>query len=105
MSTATRYSGSKLLDEDGQTIGTIRDVVYEDIDDPAWLVVKPGWLRAEHFVPTAGAYRTESDNIVVPYSAHQVRSAPKAAHDHVLVPGDRERLVEHYGLDAIPSDN
>lgn len=98
MSTEARFAGSKLLDEHGSRIGTISDVVFEEFDDPAWLVVKPGLFRAEHFVPTEGAYRTENGNVVVPYSAEQVRSAPKAKRDHVLAGSDRVRAVEHYGL-------
>jgi len=100
--TATRFSGVDVLDEQGQHVGTVKDVVYDDpneIEEPTWLVVKAGKLRGQHYVPVAGSYRTEDERIVSPYPAELIRSAPKAGSEHVLDHELRQRLAEHYELD------
>lgn len=101
MSKVTEFRGSKLVDEHGNAIGAVRDVIYETMDNtPSWLVVKPGRLRAEHYVPAQGAYRTVDDQIVVPFTAEQVKAAPKVKGDHVLNNEVLSVLNEHYDLDT-----
>lgn len=100
--TATRFSGMEMLDETGQKVGTVKDVIYDDPTqiEPTWLVVKPGMLRGQHYVPAAGAYRTTDERLISPYPAEQVHTAPKAGSEHVISPELRQRLAEHYDLDA-----
>jgi len=97
---ATHFSGVDLLDETGHRLGTVEDVVYDDPEvlEPTWLVVKPGMLRGHHYVPVAGSYRTTDAKLVSPYSADQIKSAPKAGSEHVLDADTRTRLIEHYEL-------
>ncbi len=41
------YVGSTVLDRQGEPIGTVKDVVFEEAAvTPTWLVVKPGLFRA-----------------------------------------------------------
>lgn len=97
--TDSNFTGSEVLDEQGQSIGRVRDVVYEgSTSTPTWMVVKPGRLRAEHYVPVRGSYRTVSDKVVIPFDRHQVKSAPKANGDHVLTNEERAILAQHYHL-------
>jgi hypothetical protein len=94
------FVGSTLLDEQGETIGVVKDVVYEEANtEPTWLVVKAGMLRGEHYVPAMHAYRTANDDVVVPYDKRTVSKAPKAhGDDHVVSHENREALIAHYGL-------
>ena len=79
------YMGLTVQDEHGATIGTISDVLYDEAtQQPQWLVVNPGTLRADHFVPTDGAYTTEEGNLVVAFTQQMVKEAPKATGDHVI---------------------
>lgn len=99
MSNPNSLTGSQVIDLNGQAIGKIKDVVFDGAaDTPTWLVVKPGLLRAEHYVPVRGAYRTEGDNVVVPFDRHTVTSAPKAGSDHVVTNEQRALLAQHYHL-------
>ncbi|MGI9616677.1 MAG: PRC-barrel domain-containing protein [Acidimicrobiales bacterium] len=101
MSKTTEFHGAKLFDEHGKAIGDVSDVIYETASDtPTWLVVNPGLLRAEHYVPAQGAYRTTDDAVVVPFPAEQVKAAPKAKRDHVLDNKIRSTLTRHYHLDS-----
>ena len=103
MSDTLTYTGAKMIDEHGRSIGSVRDVVYDGIAaTPTWFVVKPGVLRAEHFVPAKGAYRTADGDVVVPYPADLVKAAPKASGGHVMSDADRALLTQYYGLGDPP---
>jgi hypothetical protein len=97
------YTEHRVLDEQGNHIGKVVDVVYDEphssdtgSNEPSWLVVDPGVLRAAHYVPVAGSYRTAKGDIVVPWDQHWVHDAPKAKGDHVLTPDDLDQLRAHY---------
>jgi len=94
----TTFAGHEVVDENGETIGKITDVVYDPISmgEPLWLVVDPGLLRAEHYVPAPGAYTTDDGKVVVPYDKGWVRSAPKANGDHVITDDLQMELERHY---------
>ena len=94
---APAYSGRPVIDEHGTRLGSITDVVYDSRgDDPEYLVVDPGLLRAAHYVPVQGAYETIEGSIVVPWDKHWVKLAPKASGDHLLTSVDRRLLQVHY---------
>ena len=91
------YMGLAVQDEHGATIGAISDVVYDETtQQPQWLVVNPGTLRADHFVPVEGAYTTEEGNLVVAYTKQMVKEAPKATGDHVITHDVEAELREYY---------
>jgi hypothetical protein len=91
------YMGLTAQDEHGATIGSVTDVVYDDLtEQPQWLVVNPGTLRADHFVPVQGAYTTADGNLVVAVTKQLVKEAPKATEDHVITREVEEELREYY---------
>lgn len=97
------YTGHDVVDEHGDGIGRVVDVIYTDpttSDDgsmvPNWLVVDPGPLRAAHYVPISGSYVTESGQVVVPWDKRWVKSAPKANGDHLLTNDQIAELEQHY---------
>jgi PRC-barrel domain protein len=91
------YMGLTAQDEHGETIGSISDVLYdESTQQPEWLVVNPGTLRAEHFVPTEGSYTTDEGNVVVAFTKQMVKEAPKATGDHVITHDVEQELREYY---------
>lgn len=97
------YTGNQVLDEHGDGVGRVVDVIYTDPDStddgsmtPNWLVVDPGPLRAAHYVPVSGSYVTASGAVVVPWDKRWIRSAPKATGDHVLSHDQVVDLEHHY---------
>jgi hypothetical protein len=55
-------------------------------------------VRSETFVPVAGAYLTETGELVIPDAEEQVEQAPKAPRDHVLDSMTQGVLDEQYAL-------
>lgn len=103
--TRPTYTGHHVLDEHGDDIGRVVDVIYTDPDvtddgsmTPNWLVVDPGPLRAAHYVPIEGSYITDSGAVVVPWDKRWVKSAPKASGDHLLSHDIVVELEQHYAL-------
>jgi hypothetical protein len=93
----TSYLGLAVQDENGQPIGAVSDVLYDDTtQQPEWLVVKPGKLRAEHFVPADGAYTTADGTVVVAVSKQMVQTAPKTRGDHIITHDVEDELRQHY---------
>lgn len=101
------YTGHDVIDEHGDRIGSITDVLYDDpttdmvgdpldAPQPRWLVVDPGLMRAAHYVPVANSYRSVDGAIVVPWDKEWIKSAPKAHGDHLLSTLDLQDLELHY---------
>ena len=93
----------EVVDEHLLHVGKVTDVIYDDPTtqstvDPTWLVVDPGVMRAPHYVPVAGSYRTEDGAIVVPWNKDWIKSATKATGDHVLTAEERDELTQHYTM-------
>ena len=88
-----------VVSTDGDKLGSIGQV-YADDDNgqPTWVTVKTGLFgTSESFVPLEGA-RVEGSDVVVPYTKHQVKDAPRVDTDGHLEPTEEERLYAHYGL-------
>jgi sporulation protein YlmC with PRC-barrel domain len=95
-----QFTGSTVVDNRGNVIGRVSDALFDGVADrPTWLVIKPGFMRSEHYVPTRDAYRTDDDHVVVPYSRDLVTSSPKANRDHVITPEERALQAQYFELD------
>lgn len=103
------YVGHKVVDEHDHEIGTVVDVAYDDAttgaggvsESPSWLVVDPGMLRAAHWVPVAGTYRSASGSVVVPWDRELVKHSPKATDDHRMTPALERELAQHYEISTL----
>jgi hypothetical protein len=98
MSLHRNYVDHRVISEHHETIGTVTDVLYhDDTSEPKWLIVKPGLLQAERYVPLEGSYEAEDGRIVVPFDKRWVKAAPKAG-DHVLTADVEADVAYHYDV-------
>lgn len=95
-----QYSGAPVIDRHGTEVGTITDVLYDEIsEEPAWGVVSPGGLHAKHYIPLSPpVYLDTGGAVVVPYDKVDVLNAPKVHRSHVVTPVLRRELEHHYSL-------
>ena len=97
----TTYSGQDVIDEEGNKLGTVTDVVSDSSTlEPQWLVVDVGPLKGDRYVPVPGSYRSTKGHIVVPYTRDMVKHAPKAHRDHVPTVESERELREFYGINS-----
>jgi sporulation protein YlmC with PRC-barrel domain len=94
------WRGKKMVDPDGDTIGTIEDVFLDrQTGEPAWVAVKTGLFGLKHtVVPIQGAQLTDDDNVRIPLQKETVKDAPRIDPDGQLSPEDERKLWEHYGM-------
>ena len=93
--------GATAYDRDGDKIGKIGHVYYDDsTDQPKWITVNTGFLgTSENFVPLAGAEASGDGNVTVGYEKATIKDAPHIAEEGHLSPEDEERLYRHYNLE------
>jgi uncharacterized protein (TIGR02271 family) len=96
---AQTWKGRKLVDRDGDKIGSIEDIYLDrSSGDPEWVAVKTGLFGSNlSFVPIAEASSQGDDEIRVPYEKDLVKDAPNVEADGELSPEEEQRLYQHYG--------
>lgn len=96
-----RLHRATVLDETGDTVGSVGQVYLDDqSDSPTWTTVKTGLFGTrETFVPLQGA-SMEGDDIRVPYSKDFIKDAPNVDADGHITPAEEEELYRYYRLQA-----
>jgi hypothetical protein len=95
-SASPHVAGLTAIDNEGEKVGTITDVLFDRNGEPRWGVVDPGMLRRAHYVPLDGAYETEDGKVVLPVGRDSVKSAPAAGREHVITTDLEAALNAHY---------
>ena len=93
------WQGRAVVGEDGDKIGTIKDIyVDHQTGKPEWASVAGGLFGMKsHFVPLANASPMGED-VRVPVTKDQVTDAPGVDPDGELSEREEQRLFEHYGV-------
>jgi PRC-barrel domain len=94
------WRGRKMIDPDGDTIGTIEDIFLDrQTGEPAWAAVKTGLFGLKHtVVPIRDAQPTDDGKVRVPLQKETVKDAPRIDPDGGLDADEERRLWEYYGL-------
>ena len=94
-------TGSTAYDRDGDKIGKVGAVYYDDrTNEPTWVTVHTGLFGTnETFVPVQGADLSAGDRVTLAYDKATVKDAPNISEDGHLSPEDEQRLYTHYGVD------
>jgi len=92
--------GATAYDNDGDKIGKIGTVYYDDnTDRPKWITVHTGLFGTnESFIPLEGA-SVSGDRVDVAYDKARVKDAPNVSSEKHLSPEEEQQLYRHYGLD------
>jgi len=96
--TALDWRGRKVVDRDGDKIGTFDELYLDESDRPAWAAVTTGLFgMRQTFVPLSEA-RADGDVLQVPFGKEMVKDAPNVDPDTQLDPEEEALLYRHYGL-------
>jgi uncharacterized protein (TIGR02271 family) len=99
---------ASVVGSDGERIGRVGQVLVDTVTgQPEWVSVRTGLFgSAETLVPISEA-TVQSDELTVPFTKDQIKSAPRITADQELSQDDEAQLYSHYGLpygtDASPS--
>jgi uncharacterized protein (TIGR02271 family) len=91
--------GRTLVDNDGDKIGKIGELYYDERGgQPEWALVTTGLFGTKKtFVPIASATPSGED-LRVPVTKDQVKDAPRVDADQELSEQEEQMLFEHYGV-------
>ena len=101
----TAGSARDTYDADGDKIGEITDIYYDDeTGRPEWVAVKTGLFGTKHsFVPIHGSsvYRADEEggDLQVAFGKEMVKDAPRIDDDEHLDPDQERELWSYYGYD------
>lgn len=104
--THTDWIGRTVLDHNGDKVGDITDIYYDDrTGRPEWKTVATGWFGTkEQFVPISGS-AAHGDDIRVNYDTDLIKHAPSTDDsDAHLSEAEERRLYSHYGFNAEGTD-
>jgi hypothetical protein len=94
------WRGRKMVDADGDKIGTIEDVFLDrQTGEPAWAAVKTGLFGHKHtLVPIRDAEPTGDNEVRINLQKEKVKEAPRIDPGGELTPEEERTLWEYYGL-------
>jgi sporulation protein YlmC with PRC-barrel domain len=94
------WHGRKMVDADGDKIGTIEDVFLDrQTGEPAWAAVKTGLFGHKHtLVPIRDAEPTGDNEVRINLKKEKVKEAPRIDPGGELTPEEERTLWEYYGL-------
>jgi stress response protein YsnF len=103
--TALDWRGRKVVDRDGEKIGTFDELYLDESDRPAWAAVTTGLFgMRQTFVPLSEA-RADGDVLQVPFGKEMVKDAPNVDPDTQLDAEEEALLYRHYGLSGDGDDD
>ena len=97
LDTVLAWRGKTVVDRDGEKVGQLGALYLDEQDHPSYAGVHTGlFRRRESMVPLAGA-RELGDDVQLPYTLEQIRSAPNVDADEALTDSEQDQLADHYG--------
>jgi stress response protein YsnF len=97
LDTILGWRGRSVLDRDGERIGDLTDLYLDErTERPAYAGVSTGLFGLRQSIVPLADITEREDDLVVPFTAEQVRDAPSIDPDESLDPADEERLATHY---------
>ena len=98
------WIGRNAYDPDGQKIGEITDVYYDDVTQrPEWVAVRTGLFGMKKtFVPIHGSGATADGDLQLAFYKDVVKDAPRIDPEGRLTSEEERELWAYYDYDYIP---
>ena len=92
--------GSTAYDSDGDKIGKIGNVYYDDAtEQPKWLTVATGLFGSnETFIPVQGSEFSGDGRVTTTYDKAMIKDAPNVSAEGHLSPEEEQQLYRYYNL-------
>ena len=99
MTTLTDVRGKDIVAADGEKIGSVRDIFYDDTSgEPEWVTVGTGILGMQERVVPVDTLQPEGDRLKVPFTKDKIKEEPDFdIKDGKLTREDEARLCSHFG--------
>ncbi len=95
------WEGQKVLDRDGEKIGTIEEIfLVEETGRPEWALVKIGRLKGHTTLVPLTRANPVDDGIKIPFAKSVVAEAPEVEADDDPSEQQVNALYRHYGIES-----
>jgi PRC-barrel domain len=95
------WRGAEVLASDGERLGKLDDLLYDNASgDAALVVVKSGRINVHRMVVPLLRAVFGRDRVRLGFSAEQISAAPPLDDDTAIRRGDELAIAHHYGLSA-----
>jgi hypothetical protein len=100
ITTLSEVRDREIVSRDGEKIGTIRDIYYDDFtQEPEWVSVGTGFLGMSEKVVPVEVLQAEGDRFRVPFTKDKIKEEPEFnLEDGRLRSDDEVKLCRHFGL-------
>ena len=95
------WIGRDAYDADGDKVGEIADIYYDDATGrPEWLALKTGLFGMKQtFVPIHGSQPSGDSDLRLAFAKDLIKDAPRVDPEGHLSPDEERELWSHYGYD------
>jgi uncharacterized protein (TIGR02271 family) len=95
------WIGRSAYEPDGEKIGKITDIYYDDVTErPEWLAISTGLFGLKKtLVPIHGSQPTGDGNLQVPFRKDVVKDAPRIDPGGQLTAAEEQELWSYYGYE------
>ena len=100
MQTLTDVRDKDIYSSDGEKIGSVRDIYYDDTTrEPEWIGIGTGFLGMQEKLVPVEALEFQGDNLRVPFTKDKVKDEPDfKIEDGRLSNRDEQALCRHFGI-------
>jgi len=102
MGTLTELRDKDIYSSDGEKIGSVKDIFYDDSSgDPEWVGVGTGFLGMKERVIPVAELRPSGDRLVVPFTKEKIEHEPDFdTKDDRIPDSDEMKLFTYFGMTA-----
>jgi sporulation protein YlmC with PRC-barrel domain len=100
MQTLTDVRDKEIYSSDGEKIGSVRDIYYDDTTrEPEWIGIGTGFLGMQERLVPVQTLEAEGEHFRVPFTKDQVKNEPDfKIEDGRLSNADEMKLCQHFGV-------
>jgi hypothetical protein len=103
--TALDWRGRSVLDRDGESIGTLKEIYLDEADRPHWGSVHTGLLGLRQTLVPLDRAQAREGTLQLPFDRQHVQAAPNLDPDVQLTADEEQQLYEHYGqTESVPDE-
>jgi len=100
MSDLTELRDKDIYSSDGEKIGSVKDIFYDDSSgDPEWVGVGTGFLGLKERVVPVAELMPSGDRLVVPFTKDKIEHEPDFdTKDERILDDDETKLCIYFGM-------
>ena len=96
--TALDWRGRTVIDRDGETLGTLKEIYLDEQERPNWGSIATGLFGTRETLAPLQQAQLAGDELQLPFAGDQVKDAPSVEPDVQLSADEEQRLYRHYEL-------